>query len=534
MLIQVFDGWIMADISPDRVKSQLERILASSEFEDRIQLCQFLRYVVEQTLDGQSGNIKQYTVAVEALGYGADFDPQSNPTVRAHARQLRRALSQYYFTEGIEDPIRIDLPKGRYVPDFQLRTVTKQSSPETVREDTVQQFKPILAVIALSDLCQDESCRYIADGLTEEIVAVLTRFSPLPVMGPLHKERLKQENMGPRQIGTRYGVRFVLDGSVRDRKGYVRIVARLTDTTTGTNEWADMYEAQFDGADLFEIEKEISLKVLGAIADVHGVINKKLVREIQSKPPGSYSVHHAMLKFEHHSRRISAQSFTDAKSALENALETYPDSAQARAALGGMYIDGYTLFGGSKDLLDRALEMVESAYRLDSKDYMVQRLRAFVYFHTRTADEFKQAVELAVKTNPNLSAIGEFSIYCAFTGQFDRAVELFERARQINPHIPGYYYYTHFMAHLYRDEYEQALSAAQQIRMPAFLVDPIARAVALGYLGRKEEAGAVVAELLQLVPDFKESGRETIQRIFRYEQPVELLLEGLRKAGMEI
>jgi hypothetical protein len=70
--------------------------------------------------------------------------------------------------------------------------------------------------------------------------------------------------------------------------------------------------------------------------------------------------------------------------------------------------------------------------------------------------------------------------------------------------------------------------------MPAFHVDPVARAAALGHLGRQDEAGTVMAELLELVPDFKESGRETIQRIFRYNQPVELLLEGLRKAGMKL
>ena len=80
------------------------------------------------------------------------------------------------------------------------------------------------------------------------------------------------------------------------------------------------------------------------------------------------------------------------------------------------------------------------------------------------------------------------------------------------------------MAHAYRAEYEQALSYAQQIRLPAFFLDPIACAVALSYSGRQDEANAVVAEPLQLVPEFKESGRETIQRIFRYEQPVELLL----------
>ena len=117
-------------------------------------------------------------------------------------------------------------------------------------------------------------------------------------------------------------------------------------------------------------------------------------------------------------------------------------------------------------------------------------------------------------------------------GQIDQAVALFERARQLNPHIPGFYHLTSFLAHAYRAEYEQALSDAQQIRMPALHVDPIARAVARGYMGHKAEARTVVTELLQLVPDFEESGREIIQRIWRYEQPVELLLEGLRKAGM--
>ena len=107
---------IVTEVSPDRVKAQLERILASPEFMAGRRLRQFLRYVVEQTLNGRSGSIKQYTVAVEALGYGADFDPQSNPTVRIEAGRLRRALDQYYFTEGISDPIRITIPKGSYTP----------------------------------------------------------------------------------------------------------------------------------------------------------------------------------------------------------------------------------------------------------------------------------------------------------------------------------------------------------------------------------------------------------------------------------
>ena len=64
-------------------------------------------------------------------------------------------------------------------------------------------------------------------------------------------------------------------------------------------------------------------------------------------------------------------------------------------------------------------------------------------------------------------------------------MNLFERARQLNPHIPGFSYIAPFMAHLYRAVYEQALFQAQKFRMPAFHVDPIARTVALSYLGRQ-------------------------------------------------
>ena len=65
-------------------------------------------------------------------------------------------------------------------------------------------------------------------------------------------------------------------------------------------------------------------------------------------------------------------------------------------------------------------------------------------------------------------------------------------------------------------------------------MDPIARAAALGHLGRKAEARSAVAELLQLLPDFEENGQETVRRVWHYEQPVGILLEGLRKVGLEM
>lgn len=65
-------------------------------------------------------------------------------------------------------------------------------------------------------------------------------------------------------------------------------------------------------------------------------------------------------------------------------------------------------------------------------------------------------------------------------------------------------------------------------------IDPIARTVAPGYMDHQAEASTVVSQLLQIEPDFEKRGREIIKRFWRYEQPVELLLDGLRKAGLEL
>src|SRR6187401_453211 len=102
----------------DEIRVALERMAASEAFRGSPQLVSFLRYVVEATLRGAADRIKGYTIAVEALGRAADFDPQADPIVRVEAMRLRRALNRYYANGGKRDSVVIDLPTGSYVPAF--------------------------------------------------------------------------------------------------------------------------------------------------------------------------------------------------------------------------------------------------------------------------------------------------------------------------------------------------------------------------------------------------------------------------------
>src|SRR5262249_5295952 len=92
----------------------------------------FLRYVVAATLRGEADRIKGYTIAVEALGRDATFDPQTDPIVRVEAARLRRAINRYYAAEGREDIVQIELPLGSYVPAFR---VGPTPSPVAVAND---------------------------------------------------------------------------------------------------------------------------------------------------------------------------------------------------------------------------------------------------------------------------------------------------------------------------------------------------------------------------------------------------------------
>jgi hypothetical protein len=105
----------------DDIRRELSRIVNSSTFRDSYRLTSFLSFIVETTLAGNGSKLKAYTIAVEALGRGSDFDPQTDPIVRVEAVRMRQALARYYSGIGRDDPLVIEVPRGSYVPAFRRR-----------------------------------------------------------------------------------------------------------------------------------------------------------------------------------------------------------------------------------------------------------------------------------------------------------------------------------------------------------------------------------------------------------------------------
>src|SRR4051812_19313743 len=110
----------MSEIAMSEI-DQLERILKSAPMVTSPSLSRFLRYIVEETLAGRSAAIREYTLGVHVFDRGEDFNPRLDPIVRVQARNLRTRVAKYYETQGVDDPIYIELPKGTYVPIFHQR-----------------------------------------------------------------------------------------------------------------------------------------------------------------------------------------------------------------------------------------------------------------------------------------------------------------------------------------------------------------------------------------------------------------------------
>ena len=220
--------------TPEAIRAQLERILQDADFRASDKQKKFLRFVVDETLDGRASQLKGYTIAVAVYGRPAGFDPQVDPIVRVEAGRLRRALEHFYLSTGKKDTVRIKIPKGGYVPTFHTVQIPPSGAQTSTseRENSAPATGPSIAVMPLLNLTGDEDQDYFSDGLTEELTAELARHQEFQVIAAQSTLRFKGRKVDPKEIGRDLGVRFLLTGSIQKDLKTIKVAIRLIDTFT--------------------------------------------------------------------------------------------------------------------------------------------------------------------------------------------------------------------------------------------------------------------------------------------------------------
>ena len=119
-------------------QAQIQRILQSKTFRTSEVHRNLLSYLADKSFSGAADEVKEYTLGLDVFGKPDSYDPRQESTVRMHVSRLRQKLVEYYHTEGSEDPVIVDLPKGGFRVTFEVRPVVEVPVTPAVAEAVIQ------------------------------------------------------------------------------------------------------------------------------------------------------------------------------------------------------------------------------------------------------------------------------------------------------------------------------------------------------------------------------------------------------------
>lgn len=508
-----------APISPCEIREQLDRIVCSHTFRAAEREKAFLRYVVERTVEGRGSELKEYTIGVEAFERGDGFDPRRDSIVRTEARNVRRRLARYYDEEGHDDPVRIELPKGGYAPQFvgtpqpEIEQVVcepvaipvLQLTPASVSEAPpagarwklvwmrrwwvlavvaavaivaivslwahAPSFSPTgpvdaasIAVLPFQDLSvgPDKAGQILSDGLTDELIESLARIPHLRVVARASAFSYRGRAVDIRKAGREMGVRNILEGSIRISNGRVRIVAQLEDTTNGYQLWSHSFDRKFD--DLLAVQDQISTAIMQSLGvQLTGAANLKT-----GASPSS-AAYQDFLQGLYFLNQSTGQNIRTSIHYFNRAVASDPGFAPAYSGLAAGYaaIAGYTSIP-SQEVAPRIREAATKALALDD-----------------TLGEAHLSLARADMYEGNWAAAGQ---------QYYRALELSPGSAAVHRYYGDYLFRT--------GHAEEGLAEGRIALELNPLSAPMARFVSqtLYYLGRYDDSVAELQKALELNP----------------------------------
>lgn len=577
--------------NPDRqgVNWALARLLDWPEIARSPQLARFLSYIVERQLAGEGQSIKAYAIAVDVFGRPSDFDPQADPIVRVQARRLRSLLDQYYRGPGADDEIQIQLPIGRYVPEFvtaeravpfeaatevpdasstavageeDLTQAAKAPVPrghvtvswfvllvlavgaaalayslstvDTRREQTVVESgalqPPRLRVMEFQNLTGDSSITPAISALAIELV---TDFEPLLIV---------DVSLGSRS-GGEGAEDFSLTGIVRgdplSPQNY-QVGAILTEVATNSIVWNWSMSVPRDqltrrgGVDA--ISRELILLLGGTRGPLHDRARELLS---QGSIAGRENFYLCGVLFSMYRTTGSVGLAERVRSCVAGLPESERDNGNVIAGMASLIAEGVGEGDNAlltlDDRLAEADELMDRAVLADPTSSFVWEQRARLDEMLGLHDIAESAYGTALQINPsNIDAMAAHARHLALIGRLDAATRAAQRAISSVPQtqIPDWYYCVPSMAALYEAEYHRALSYADRCARSDVELGSILALLAAQGTG---DAGVVDRQLPRVleVPSFRQAGILPRMRERATDLAlIERIATGLRQAGV--
>src|SRR6516164_1157097 len=390
--------------------------------------------------------------------------------------------------------------------------------------------RPSVAVLPFKNLSGDASQDYFSDGITEDVITALGRFSNLLVIAKSASFPFKGSNASPAEIGRLLDARYLLEGSVRRAEDRVRVNVELTEAATGVHVWSETYDAE--AKDIFAVQDDIARRVVGVVA----VTLTRFERErVLTKPTENLAAYEYVLRGREFLSHASRDKNDEAAALFQRAIDLDPNYAAAYAALGGSHfeavVSGWTEF--PRDELDQAETLAQKALALDPSTTSAYRLLAFINMYKRRYDLALGQIDRALEINPSdVDSYQTRGNILVWAGRAAEALPWLEGALRFDH---GHLLTVNSLcwAYYFLGRYNEAVEAADRAlsRGPGRSNQMITHsflAAAYAEMGKNQDADGERAIITRLSPFFD---ARIFAGQFGTQEARDHLLEGLKKAG---
>jgi adenylate cyclase len=371
---------------------------------------------------------------------------------------------------------------------------------------------------------------YFSDGLSEDLISALGRFSSLSVMSWNAVAPRKDQARRPEQLAQDLGVRYVVDGSVRLAGERLRVTARLTDAERGTLLWSERYDRALD--DLFAVQDDITRHIVATLAI--RVTDLEQQRAF-AKPTESLSAYDYFLRGRQHYRPFTRTGNLRAQEMFETAIDLDPTYADAYAMLAWTHLKRAELGWAEwpHKALETAFELAQTALRLEPSNIRAQAMLATVYvYHHQDYEEALRAIHRVNELNPSYAENhSDRGWVLLVAGRTEEAIEVLEEVMRFDANPVPSVYSSLALAYCLQGRYEDAVATLQGViaRQPHHIQSHVALAAAYAGAGRLDEAARMAADVRRLHPFFEV---DLFGEAFRDPADREHLRDWLRKAGL--
>lgn len=405
---------------------------------------------------------------------------------------------------------------------------------ETAADDTPATIpgfggRPAIAVLPFEHRGTDPDQAFLADGIAEDAIARLSAFRSFPVISRSSTFTYKDKRVDARQVSRELGARYVVEGSVQEIGGRVRVAVQLIDGVQGVQVTSERWERE--RGDVLALQDDIVAMIIGAIEPALARAERQ---RAQRKPVPQLDAWESFQRARWLAFGLrSADEVREAVRLYARARELDPSFATAAAleALARFTLITYLWEPDPERAAPELLRVAEIGLTLDEGDPSVQAALGYACGingdHAREIAAFERAIEL----NPSLTIAYEGLAGALCAERPDDAIRVAEKAIRLSPRDPHLYFLVHriAVAHLMAGRYEDAIARDEEALKLRADQPQIYRilAAAYGHLGRSKEALAALEKMHQVAPHFTVEG-------FRHANSpaiVDTCLEGWRRAG---